>query len=185
MSTDNNLDNLTSSEDAVLEEDVITNLSTEDVTPAAAPVTAVDVNAKIQNIEVRFNKVLKDIKGRVMPKGTATATFSDGRTIIVTVTGGANVRTYGITDPVKNHPVTRIEGGGYKNHKGQPMPYSVFYNGGEALHVGRLDMISHGCVHVADVDRMRRMNQACVRGKTKVSVIYEAGILNKVMKQIL
>lgn len=29
-----------------------------------------------------------------------------------------------------------------------PMPYSVFYNGGEAFHKGSLSESSHGCVHL-------------------------------------
>ena len=30
-----------------------------------------------------------------------------------------------------------------------PMPYSVFFNGGDAFHEGSLAVSSHGCVHLA------------------------------------
>ncbi|MFC0431703.1 L,D-transpeptidase [Kutzneria buriramensis] len=30
-----------------------------------------------------------------------------------------------------------------------PMPYSVFFNGGDAFHEGSLSVPSHGCVHLA------------------------------------
>jgi lipoprotein-anchoring transpeptidase ErfK/SrfK len=30
-----------------------------------------------------------------------------------------------------------------------PMPYSVFFNGGMAFHVGSLSVPSHGCVHLS------------------------------------
>jgi lipoprotein-anchoring transpeptidase ErfK/SrfK len=30
-----------------------------------------------------------------------------------------------------------------------PMPYSVFFNGGDAFHEGPLDESSHGCVHLS------------------------------------
>lgn len=30
-----------------------------------------------------------------------------------------------------------------------PMPYSVFYNGGEAFHEGSLEVRSHGCIHLS------------------------------------
>jgi len=32
---------------------------------------------------------------------------------------------------------------------GSPMPYSVFFNGGDAFHEGSLTVSSHGCVHLS------------------------------------
>lgn len=37
----------------------------------------------------------------------------------------------------------------YVSHKYHaPMPYAVFFHGGEALHVGNINVRSHGCVHL-------------------------------------
>jgi L,D-transpeptidase catalytic domain len=33
-----------------------------------------------------------------------------------------------------------------------PMPYSVFFNGGDAFHEGSVTVSSHGCVHLAHLD---------------------------------
>ncbi len=58
------------------------------------------------------------------------------------------------------------------------MSFAVFYNGGEALHAGPLDLTSHGCVHVdwATVDTgwsaMQQLNYHSVIGLTKVTVRY-------------
>jgi lipoprotein-anchoring transpeptidase ErfK/SrfK len=43
----------------------------------------------------------------------------------------------------------------YVSHKYHaPMPYAVFFHGGEALHVGSINVRSHGCVHLTtDVAR--------------------------------
>jgi hypothetical protein len=51
------------------------------------------------------------------------------------------------------------------------MSFAVFYNGGEALHVGPLDFSSHGCVHV-DWTAMQQVNYHSVVGLTKVKVSY-------------
>lgn len=138
---------------------------------------------KIRKVEVTFTKAIRDANHHVMPAGTAVATYGDDSTLTMDVTGGAHVPTYGITDAVINHPVIRKGGGDYKNHKGQPMPYAVFYNGGEALHVGRLDHISHGCVHVGDTMKMMKVNKDTITGTTKVSVHYGAGVLDKIWNQ--
>ncbi len=151
---------------------------------ASAVATAVPAN-KIQKILVRFTGVVRDVRRRVCPVGTATATYGDGNTVDVPISGGAHVPTYGITDAVTNKPMSRIEGRYYKNHKGQPMPYACFYNGGEALHIGRLDTISHGCVHVADWDKMIKLHNDSVKNKTLVTVRYAPGILDKVWSQTM
>ena len=54
------------------------------------------------------------------------------------------------------------------------MSYAVFYNKGEALHEGPLDISSHGCVHV-DWDNdtlMKQVNYHSVIDLTKVKVKY-------------
>lgn len=154
----------------------------EDALVTTQPTSAIASN-KIKRVTVTFTKAIRDVNRRVMPFGTAVATYGDGTQLSVAVTGGAHVPTYGITDAVLNHAVTRKGGAGYKNHKGQPMPYSVFYNRGEALHVGRLDLISHGCVHVGDTAKMKKINLDSVIGITKVSVYYGAGVLDKIWNQ--
>ncbi|MCW3111411.1 MAG: L,D-transpeptidase catalytic domain [Segetibacter sp.] len=169
------------------------SLSTVDAPPAtdetnvlsAVAPEPVVVVSKIKAIEVRFSKAIKDINKRIIPYGTATATYSNGTTLSVEVTGGCNVKPYGITDPVKNLAIFRVENSKYKNHNSDAMPYALFYHGGEALHVGRIDKTSHGCIHVADVAKMKKLNQDSVENKTAVSVIYNAGVLDKVMKQHL
>ena len=156
--------------------------STENAAAASDPVTSV-LPSKIKTVKVSFTTAIRDANHRVMPHGTAVAVYGDGSTLSVEVTGGAHVPTYGITDAVLNHPVTRKGDGGYKNHKGQPMPYAVFYNGGEALHVGKLDHISHGCVHVGDIAKMQKINHDSIIGGTRVSVYYGAGVLDKIWNQ--
>lgn len=53
------------------------------------------------------------------------------------------------------------------------MSFAVFYNKGEALHVGPLDFSSHGCVHV-DWTAMQQVNYHSVIGLTNVKVRYPA-----------
>jgi hypothetical protein len=52
------------------------------------------------------------------------------------------------------------------------MHLAVFYNRGEALHIGDLDQASHGCVHIDDLVRMTQLNYHSVIGRTKVKVSY-------------
>lgn len=162
----------TDSDDLAME----TDAATSSVPTSVAP-------SKIKKITVTFTNAIRDANHHVMPHGTALVTYGDGSTLSVEITGGAHVPTYGITDAVINHRVIRKGGAGYKNHKGQPMPYAVFYNGGEALHVGKLDHISHGCVHVGDSMKMMKINQDSVTGSTRVSVFYGAGVLDKIWNQ--
>ena len=51
------------------------------------------------------------------------------------------------------------------------MDFAVFYNKGEALHGGPIDVSSHGCVHVDWTD-IKRLNYHSVIGLTKVKVKY-------------
>lgn len=54
------------------------------------------------------------------------------------------------------------------------MHLAVFYNRGEALHMGPLDLASHGCVHVANSDLalLTQLNYHSVIGITRVKVSY-------------
>jgi hypothetical protein len=53
--------------------------------------------------------------------------------------------------------------------------FAVFYNKGEALHAGPLDVTSHGCVHVDwnNEDAIKQVNYNSVIGLTKVKVSYK------------
>lgn len=52
------------------------------------------------------------------------------------------------------------------------MHLAVFYNRGEALHNGDLDLASHGCVHVGDFGLLTQLNYHSVIGRTRVKVGY-------------
>jgi hypothetical protein len=54
------------------------------------------------------------------------------------------------------------------------MSFAVFYNKGEALHAGPIDLSSHGCLHVDwnSISTMKRLNYHSVIGHTKVTVSY-------------
>jgi len=41
---------------------------------------------------------------------------------------------------------------------GAPMPYSVFFHGGEAFHEGSLSVSSHGCVHLSHQSAVKFYN---------------------------
>lgn len=41
---------------------------------------------------------------------------------------------------------------------GAPMPYSVFFHGGQAFHEGSLSVASHGCVHLSHKSAVRFFN---------------------------
>jgi hypothetical protein len=55
------------------------------------------------------------------------------------------------------------------------MHLAVFYNRGEAIHVGPVGESSHGCVHVdsSHWGKMRQINYHSVIGKTKIIVKYQ------------
>ena len=64
-----------------------------------------------------------------------------------------------------------------KNLGSGNMNFAVFYNRGEAIHMGPLGDSSHGCVHVdwGQFERMRKINYHSVVGKTKVRVTSPKG----------
>lgn len=157
----------------------------------------------IELVTVEFTTTSTDANGSTFWQGTATATYHANASkladITFTVVGGS--AELGRTD-AGSFTVTRIEGLGYNSgsfsgtvdpatrEKGANWKYTkkdpltgdrpanmslaVFYHGGEALHVGPLDLSSHGCVHV-DWAPMRRVNYHSVIGLTKVKVSYPKG----------
>jgi lipoprotein-anchoring transpeptidase ErfK/SrfK len=50
-----------------------------------------------------------------------------------------------------------------------PMPYSIFFHRGAAIHQGSLTRLSHGCVHVTE-DAARRLFAAAREKQTRVFV---------------
>lgn len=105
----------------------------------------------------------------------------------VDISGGSPA--LGLSDKGK-FTVHRIEGAGYNSGKysgnfvgvgpnkrytpgggAANMHYAVFYNGGEALHIGSILESSHGCIHVGN-SVMKEINYHSVIGLTKVQVNY-------------
>lgn len=154
----------------------------------------------IELVTVQFATTSTDANGSTFWQGTATATYHANASKLADVTfavvGGS--AELGRTD-AGSFTVTRIEGLGYNSgsfsgtvdpatrEKGTNWKYTkkdpltgdrpanmslaVFYNRGEALHVGPLDLSSHGCVHV-DWTPMLQVNYHSVIGLTKVKVSY-------------
>jgi hypothetical protein len=58
------------------------------------------------------------------------------------------------------------------------MHWAIFYNKGEAVHHGTLDVGSHGCVHVESSD-LKQLNYHSVIGLTKVKVVYSGAAQTK------
>lgn len=52
------------------------------------------------------------------------------------------------------------------------MHLAIFYNRGEAVHLGNLGLASHGCVHVDHFDLLTQLNYHSVIGRTRVTVRY-------------
>ncbi|MET0357339.1 MAG: DUF4157 domain-containing protein [Cellvibrio sp.] len=147
----------------------------------------------IKNIDVSFSNTKTDAAGNNFWEGTANAHYYDNPAKFAdfsfNIAGGSS--ELGKTDR-GNFVVYRLEGVGYNSGKfsgnvnkanregplnryskdlSANMHFAVFYNGGEALHAGPLDVSSHGCVHV-DVVPSRQLNYHSVIGYTKVSVTY-------------
>lgn len=157
----------------------------------------------IQQVTVQFSSTKTDSDGNTFWTGTATAVYYANKVketdFTFSIAGGS--RTLGRSD-AGDFVVHRIEGVGYNsgshsdpfdpadregplNRYSKPdstgsrssnMHYAVFYNRGEALHAGRLDASSHGCVHVdsSDFNTVRRLNYHGVIGLTQVKVSYPA-----------
>ena len=151
----------------------------------------------VELVTVTFTSTKTDTNGDDYWEGTATAQYyanaAQQPNFTFTVAGGS--RTLGRTD-AGSFTVHRIEGIGYNSgtfsgsegvdyqasEREGPrkrysknllanMSYAVFYNRGEALHAGPIDVSSHGCVHVEWAD-IKQLNYHSVIGLTKVKVTY-------------
>ena len=58
------------------------------------------------------------------------------------------------------------------------MHLAVFFNKGQALHTGDLNLASHGCVHVSD-SKLTQLNYHSVVGRTTVNVKYSGDAKRK------
>lgn len=155
----------------------------------------------IEFIIIDFTSKEKDIYGNEYWVGTASVKYYKNSAKLddfsFDVAGGS--KELGITDR-GNFTVYRIEGIGYNSglfsgiegvnydiseREGPGMRYSknfianmsfaIFFNKGEALHVGPLDISSHGCVHVPkgyNYEHIKQVNYHSVIGHTKVIVNY-------------
>ena len=151
----------------------------------------------IEKIDITFNSKHVDGGGHEFWKGTLTATYfpnghEPGNQFNIPISGGG--KDLGWSDK-GNFTVHRIEGIGYNSgtfsgnfdpndregprnryskgpNRSANMHLAVFYNSGEAMHIGPLDTSSHGCIHVESWDAMRLINFHSVRGRTKVNVKY-------------
>ena len=163
------------------------------------PKTDRDSKPWIELVTVGFTGTATDTDGNTYWTGIATAKYHANPVKLAHLTfivaGGS--AELGRTD-AGSFTVFRIEGYGYNSgtHSGTPdmkqrepganwrytkkdasgrrpanMSLAVFYNEGEALHVGPIDYSSHGCVHV-DWAAMRQVNYHSVIGLTKVKVSY-------------
>ena len=105
----------------------------------------------------------------------------------------------GLSDKVTDSTIKRIEGIGYNDQPltvaqgGEPankkyaksltssMSYAMFYQGKQAIHIGKLNLGSHACVHggsdATAWELMRQLNYHSVEGRTKVTVGYDASVL--------
>lgn len=165
------------------------------------PKTDKDTKPWIELVTVRFTGTATDSDGNNYWTGIATAKYHANPAKLADLTfivaGGS--AELGRTD-AGSFTVFRIEGFGYNSgtHSGTPDPatrepganwhytkqdatgwrlanmsFAVFYNKGEALHLGPVDYSSHGCVHV-DFDAIRQVNYHSVIGLTRVKVSYPA-----------
>jgi hypothetical protein len=159
-----------------------------------------DTKPWIEKITIKLTGKKKDTDGNNMWVGDATAKYYNNPfkrpDLNLTVTAGS--REVGKTDK-GSFKVHRIEGVGYNsgslsgtagvdfdisNREGPKKRYSkdlnsnmsfaVFYNKGEAIHAGPVDLSSHGCVHVdwSSDAVIQQLNYHSVIGHTKVEVSY-------------
>jgi hypothetical protein len=161
------------------------------------PKTDKETKPWIQLVTVTFTTTKTDVNGDHYWEGTAIAQYYANAAKLpdftFTVAGGS--AELGRTD-AGNFTVQRIEGIGYNSgtfsgregvdylasEREGPrkrysknlianMSFAVFYNKGEALHAGPIDVSSHGCVHVEWAD-IKQLNYHSVIGLTKVKVTY-------------
>ncbi|GAA1996280.1 hypothetical protein GCM10009777_36300 [Microbacterium pumilum] len=159
----------------------------------------------IQLVEVEFTGTNTDVDGAVFSTGTATVSYYGNAVKLPGFVLSISAGSAGMRTDAGSFTVSRIEGFGYNSGSasGTPgvdfkwsdregpnkrytkkdstgfrasnMSFAVFYNKGEALHAGPLDLTSHGCVHVdwGNEDAIKQLNYHSVIGLTKVKVSYK------------
>ncbi len=159
-------------------------------------ISKIEIVFKTKTVDAKGNEYWKgDLTANYHPNGNEP-TAPLGAPFTIPISGGG--KDQGWTDKGDKFVVRRIEGVGYNSGKysepfgpgeresgnwkySKPKPdgtidanmhYAVFYNGGEAIHAGGLDVSSHGCVHVDNMEAMKLINYHSVIGRTKVSVKY-------------
>lgn len=166
----------------------------------------------IEDIFIVFTGTAVDTDGAKVPTGILLAFYHANSAIKGTlpiisfpITGGKHTEMY---THAGDFTVTRIEGVGYSNTSNDTnerphdnpkegpnnkydvdlnsnMSYAIFFHKGEAIHLGALDIGSHGCVHVdwggptdeGQTEQQKRLNYHSVVGLTKVHVAYSEAIL--------
>jgi len=146
----------------------------------------------IEQINVTFDKKKVDANNLKTWSGKGVAKYYDNSAKLseINFVAVGSSENHGKTSK-GNFTVFRMEGIGYNSGKysapykkseregpnnryskdlNANMSYAVFFNGGQALHVGPLDEGSHGCVHVGWI--MQKINYHSVIGLTKVNVSY-------------
>lgn len=154
----------------------------------------------IKKIDIELKTKHTDANKNEFWKGTLTASYhTNGHEptseFSIPISGGG--KDQGRSDK-GNFRVSRIEGIGYNSgtfsgkfdrktredkhwkytkpdkdgKRPANMHFAVFYNRGEAIHIGPLNISSHGCIHVENRAAMRLINYHSVKGKTLVNVSY-------------
>jgi hypothetical protein len=155
----------------------------------------------VEQITIQFDATAIDTNGDLIPTGTLKATYKSNGAAFSDITlpiSGGSVKI-GLSDKVTDSTIKRIEGIGYNDQPltvaegGEPankkyaksltssMSYAMFYQGKQAIHIGKLNLGSHACVHggsdATAWELMRQLNYHSVEGRTKVTVGYDAGVL--------
>ncbi len=169
------------------------------------PKTDRETKPWIQLVEVEFTGKQTDADGAVFSTGTATVTYYASAVALKSFTLAVSGGSGRMKSDAGSFTVHRIEGFGYNSgsasgtpgvdfkwseregpkkryskkdstgYRDANMSFAVFYNKGEALHAGPLDVTSHGCVHVDwdHEDTIKQLNYHSVIGLTKVKVTYK------------
>lgn len=146
----------------------------------------------IKQINITFDKKIVDTNNLNTWSGKGVAQYYDNpaKQSEINFDAVGSSENHGKTSK-GNFTVFRLEGVGYNSGKysapyknseregpnnryskdlSANMSYAVFFNGGQALHVGPLDVGSHGCVHAGWI--MQQINYHSVINLTKVNVTY-------------
>ncbi len=150
----------------------------------------------IELITIEFTSKMIDANGNNYWVGTASVKYYNNpakfEDFSFAISGGSRelgrtdrgsftvhrIETMGYNSGSFSAPYHPFEREGPKNRYSKDlrgnMNFAVFYNKGEALHAGPLDLSSHGCVHVDwnDYQHIKQINYHSVKGLTKVKVKY-------------